>query len=240
MNNTLTNQFNSVLSQYQETYQKFLDSLNDINSNVNLVTLENSALFGGDVISKNKLSNITDCLTTCTTDMSCNGANFYTEDGTCSTIKNPKNVIPANKTTALVNPALYYNYQLQQLNKQLTDINKQIIILVNQQDNSNNSDKILNQQKIVTNNFNILNEERDKIMKMNDELNTINSANINSSLNVSMYYYRYIILLFIVGLMIFILISFSSSEQRGGGNNFKRDSIFLLLIIIFCLGVSQK
>ena len=240
MNNTLTNQFNSVLSQYQETYQKYLNSLNDINSNVNLVTLENTALFGGDTINTNKLSNVTDCLTSCTADASCNGANFYTEDGMCSTIKNPQNIIPANKTTALVNPALYYSYQLQQLNKQLTDLNQQIIILVNQQDNSNNSDKILNQQKIVTNNYNILNDERIKIMKMTDELNTINSANINSSLNVSMYYYRYIILIFIVCLMIFLLISFSSSEQKGGGNNFKRDSIFLLLIIIFCLGVSQK
>lgn len=240
MNNTLTNQFNSILSQYQETYQKYLNSLNDINSNVNLETLENTALFGGDTISTNKLSNVTDCLTSCTADASCNGANFYTEDGMCSTIKNPQNIIPANKTTALVNPALYYSYQLQQLNKQLTDLNQQIIILVNQQDNSNNSDKILNQQKIVTNNYNILNDERIKIMKMTDELNTINSANINSSLNVSMYYYRYIILIFIVCLMIFLLISFSSSEQRGGGNNFKRDSIFLLLIIIFCLGVSQK
>jgi hypothetical protein len=240
MNNSLTNQFNNVLSQYQETYQKYLTSLNDINSNTNLISLENNALFGGNTLNKSKLDNINSCVTSCTSDASCNGANFNTLNSICSLIQNAESIIPANDTTSFVNPALYYSYQLQQLNKQLTDINQQIIILVNQQDSSNNSDKIAQQKKIVTKNYNILNEERDKITQMTNELNTLNSANTNSSLTVSMYYYRYIIFIFIVGLLGFMLINFSSSQQIGGGNNFKRDSIFLLIIILFCLGVSQK
>jgi hypothetical protein len=217
MNNTLTNQFNNVLSQYQETYQKYLNSINDINSNANLITLENSALFGGTTINQNKLNDISDCSTSCMSDPSCNGANFSVENNICTLIKNPKNVLPANKITTLVNPALYYTYQLQQLNKQLTDINQQIIILVNQQENLNeNTDKIIKQKEIVTKNYAILNEEREKITQMSNELNAIDTANNNSSLIVLMYYYRYIILILIVGLLIFMLIKFSSREQRGG------------------------
>jgi hypothetical protein len=237
MNNSLTNQFNSVLSQYQETYQKYLNSLDNINSNANLITLENNALFGGNTISKNKLANLDSCTTACVSDVSCNGANFNTTNNMCSLIQSAERIIPSNRTTAIVNPSLYYSYQLQQLNDQLTSINQQIIAFVNQQENST---KIAKQKEIVIKNNNILNEEREKIKQMTDELNTLNSANVNSSLTVSMYYYRYLILIFIVGLLLFVLINFSSSSQRGGGNRFVRDSLFLLFIIISSLGISQK
>jgi lipopolysaccharide export LptBFGC system permease protein LptF len=237
MNNSLTNQFNSVLSQYQETYQKYLNSLNDINSNSNLITLENNALFGGNTMSKNKLDNLDSCTTACISDASCNGANFNTINNMCSLIQSAESIIPANKTTSIVNPSLYYSYQLQKLNDQLTSINQQIISFVNQQENSA---KIAKQKEIIIKNSNVLNEEREKIKQMTYEINTINSANVNSSLTVSMYYYRYLILIFIVGLLAFILISFSSSQQRGGGHRYIKDCLFLLLIIMSCLGISQK
>jgi hypothetical protein len=238
MNNLLTNQFNNVLSQYQETYQLYLTSLNDINSNTNLITIENSALFGGNVLNKSKLNNVASCETACTSNASCNGANYNTQNSICSLIQNAESIIPANKITSFVNSPLYYSYQLQELNKQLTEINQKIIILVSQQDNSNNSDT--QQKEILIKNYNILNEEREKIAQMTNEINTLNSANINSSLTVSMYYNRYIILIIIVGLLGFMLINFSLSKQTGGGNYFIRDCGFLLIIIMFCLGVSQK
>ena len=224
MNNSLTNQFNNILSQYQETYQLYLNSLNDINSNANLMTLENVTLFGGNILNKSKLTDINSCTTACVSDVSCNGANFNTQNSVCSLMQNAESIIPASDITAIVNPALYYSYKLQQLNKQLTDINQQIIILVNQQENT--TDNNAQQKEIVRTNYNILNEEREKIAQMTNKLNTLNSANTNSSLVVSMYYYRYVILTIIVLLLGFMLISFSSSPQRGGFNpifKFKQD-----------------
>jgi hypothetical protein len=69
------------------------------------------------------------------------------------------------------------------------------------------------------------------IKQMISDYDSINAANEESSLTVTMYYYRYLILVFIVGLLIFMLIKFSSSGQRGCGNNFIKDSTYLFLVI---------
>lgn len=235
MNNTLTDQFNTALSQYQATYTKYVNSLNNIKSKNNLMTLKNYALFGGTILSKNKLTNINDCKKNCLSNKSCNGLNFYTTNNVCSLIKNPQSIVPSKNTTTIANPVLYYSYQLQELNKKLININKQLINSVNLQENS---DKIKKQRIIMKNNYDILNKERAKIKQMINEYDSINSANENSSLTVNMYYYRYLILILIVGLLIFMLINFSSSGQRGGGNNFIKDSFYLFIVILLCLGIS--
>ena len=49
---------------------------------------------------------------------------------------------------------------------------------------------------------------------------TINSAQENGDIKVTMYYYNYIILLIIVVLLVLLFIKFSiSSEQIGGGKH---------------------
>lgn len=235
MDNNLTEQFNTALSQYQSTYTKYINSLNSINSNTNLITLNNYALFGGTIISKNNVTSINDCKKMCISNSSCNGVNFDTTNYICSLIKTPQYIIPSKNTTTIVNPALYYSYQLQELNQKLIDINKQLINSVNLQENS---DKIQKQKIIMNTNYNILTEERQKIKQMINDYDTINSANENSSLTVTMHYYRYLILIFIVGLLIFMLINFSSFGQKGGGKNFIKESFYLFIIILLCLGIS--
>ena len=238
MNNSLTDQFNSILSNYQNTYQKYLNSMKNINSNANLINVKNNTLIGGNIKSKTKQSNLNSCKTACISRKSCDGAIFNTSNNICSLIKDPVTIKYSKGNTAIVNPALYYSYQLQQLNKQLIDVNKQILVFVN--NNQEVSENVAKQRELVMKNYSILNQERDKITQMTDDLETISSVNTDTASIVSMYYYRYLILIVIVGLLIFMLINFSSSTQRGGGKNIFKDSLYLFLVIISCLGISQN
>jgi hypothetical protein len=85
-------------------------------------------------------------------------------------------------------------------------------------------------------NYNILNEERNKIQKIKKEFETLNSASENSELVATSNYYRFIALFFLSILLIFLLIKFAfTGQQVGGGNNFKNEAFFLFSIMLISL-----
>jgi hypothetical protein len=85
-------------------------------------------------------------------------------------------------------------------------------------------------------NYNVLNEERNKIQKLKREFETLNSASENSELVVTSNYYRFIALFFVSILLIFLLIKFSiTGQQFGGGNNFKNEAFFLFSLMLISL-----
>lgn len=165
----LSNNFNSLINEYQSTYHKYIDSINS-----------------------------------------------------------------GNKTDAM-----NYSYELQNLNAQLMDINKQI------SDNSNNSyskfqdsqNQSYQQQETINNNYQSLLEERIQIEKMIREYETLNRAYENGNINVTSNYYSYIALLFITILLVFLLLKYSfTGSQSGGGNNFGYlHNVYKFLPIILAL-----
>ena len=86
-------------------------------------------------------------------------------------------------------------------------------------------------------NYNVLNEERNKIEKLKKEFETLNSASENSQLVVTSNYYRFIALFFLSILLIFLLIKFAFTGQQvgGGDNNFKNEAFFLFSIMLISL-----
>ena len=85
-------------------------------------------------------------------------------------------------------------------------------------------------------NYNVLNEERNKIQKLKKEFETLNSASENSQLVVTSNYNRFIALFFLSILLIFLLIKFAfTGQQVGGGNNFKNEAFFLFSIMLISL-----
>jgi NADH:ubiquinone oxidoreductase subunit 3 (subunit A) len=116
----------------------------------------------------------------------------------------------------------YYSEQLQKLNQQLIDINKEISNTMNESYGSyvKNLDKSKEQEDALLQNYNVLEQEKQEIDKLVRQFQTLNSAQENGEVNVTMYYYHYIILLLIVILLCFLFVKFTvSSEQVGGGNN---------------------
>ena len=216
---SLSNQFNTLLSEYQSTYNDFITTINsDDNS---LTTVDNSAFNGSNTINTTTATNVSDCLSSCSSNTSCSGATFTTNNNNCTLSSGNGNIIQSTNSTAIVKQAMYYSYQLQNLNQQLLDINEQINNNINQSYSSyqKNLNDVSQRDQALQQNYVVLIGERENIKRMISEYETLNSAQENGDINTTMNYYNYIILVFIVILLIFLLLRFSiSSEQYGGSS----------------------
>jgi hypothetical protein len=239
-NQTLSNQFNTILTQYQNTYKSFIDSVNS--SNNNLVSVPNTLFTAKNTISISPNSSSKSCKKSCLSNASCSGATIDANNN-CTLSSGTGNIITSSDTTSFVPESVSYIYQLQGLNEQLISINQQIMNTSNndaeqyQQDEQNNSQK----KQMLQQNYQTLTQERDNIDKMLREFETLDSAYDNGTIVLTSNYYNYIALLLISILLAFMLMKFSTmgQQQTGGGNNFKKESLFLLGIMIVFLGLSK-
>jgi hypothetical protein len=216
---TLSNQFNSILTEYQTTYAEFMNTIKS--NDTSLTTVENSAFTGSSTINTNPVSSISDCSTACSSNTSCSGATFTTTNNNCTLSSGSGNIVNATNSTAIVQKGLNYSYQLQNLNQQLMDINEQINNSVNQSNTEyqNNLGQINERGQALQQNYTVLTGDRDRINLMIREFETLNEAQQNSDINVTMNYYNYIVLLFVAIFLVCLLLRFSvPSEQVGGGN----------------------
>lgn len=218
---TLSNQFNSLLTEYQTTYAEFMNTLKS--NDTSLTTVENSAFAGSGTINTSLVSSISDCTTACSSNTSCTGATFTTNsNNNCTLSSGTGNIVNATNSTAIVQKGLYYSYQLQNLNQQLMDINQQINTAVNQSNTEyqNNLGQINKSGQALQQNYVVLTGDRDRIELMIREFETLNEAQQNSDINVTMNYYNYIVLLFVAIFLVCLLLRFSvPSDQVGGGRN---------------------
>ena len=216
---TLSNQFNSILTEYQSTYAEFMNTIKS--NDTSLTTVENSAFTGSGTINTNPVSSISDCTTACSSNTSCSGATFTTTNNNCTLSSGSGNIVNSTNSTAIVQKGLYYTYQLQNLNQQLMDINEQINNSVNQSNTQyqNNLGQINERGQALQQNYLVLTGDRDRINIMVREFETLNEAQQNSDINVTMNYYNYIVLLFVAIFLVCLLLRFSvPSEQVGGGD----------------------
>jgi hypothetical protein len=233
----LSNEFNMLISQYQDTYKKYIDVINS--DNTNFKTVNNSAFYGQEQINTLSNTDLTNCEASCSTNSSCSGATFNTVSNNCTLSSGTGNIIKEQKSKAIVKEAMYYSYQLQKLNAKLIDINKQMM-----QSSTNNYNEFqksqqqnIEQENAMNNNYNTLSDERLQIEKMIREYETLNSAIENGNINVTSNYYNYIALLFIAILLIFLFLKFSfTGSQSGGGNNLNYlHSVYKLLPLFLAL-----
>ena len=242
----LSNQFNSLLTQYTDTYQNYISVLNSGSNS--LTTVPDSSFIGESNLSVLNNSSIDDCQSSCTSNSSCSGATFNNNSNSCTLSSGTGNIVSTPQSTAIVQQALYYSYQLQQINTQLLNINQQIMSTTNSSYGVFQQTKQQNQQQeqALKNNYQTLTQERIEIDEMVRQFETLNDAYNDGNINVTSNYYSYIVLVFIAIFLIFVLINFSiSGQQIGGGNNLKFVTNHFLMfgllgaIIIFTSSINK-
>ena len=234
----LSDQFNTLLTQYTDTYQDYINVLSS--NDTSLTTVPNSSFNGQSNISVTNTSSVNNCQTSCASNTSCSGATFNNTSSSCTLNSGTGTIIPAQQSTAIVQQAMYYSYQLQNLNSQLMAINQQMTNISNSSYDKFQQTQQQTQQQgdTLKNNYKTLEEERIQIAEMVREFQTIDAAYENGNINLTSNYYSYIILLIVAIILIIILLKFStSSEQRGGGNNlnFNSNSIFIFCLLGFII-----
>ena len=216
----LSNEYNMLITQYQNTYQKYIIVINS--DNETFKTVDNSAFYGQKQINTLNNTNVNNCKTACSSNSSCSGATFNTLSNNCTLNSGTGNVVKAQNSKAIVKEAMYYSYELQKLNAKLLDINKQIINISNSNYNKfqQSQQQNIEKENTMNNNYQTLSDERIQIEKMIREYETLNRALDNGNIIVTSNYYSYIALLFITIFLIFLFFKFSfTGSQSGGGNN---------------------
>jgi hypothetical protein len=237
----LTNQFNSLITQYQNTYQDFLNTIGS--TDVSFVSVPNSAYTGGSNINTTQNTTVNDCIASCSSNTSCTGATFNSQQNSCTLSSGNGSIISSSNQTAIVKQALYYSYQLQSINNQLTQTNNDIMNLANSssQKYQQNLNETSQKTQILQQNYDTLQEERKQIEQIIREYETLNSVQENGVINLTSNYYLYLILLVKVVVLIFLLIKFSSpNQQRGGGHNTFSPLIFWILAFIILFNSVYK
>ena len=156
----LSSQFNSLLVEYTDTYNKYINVLN---------TQDNGFTYASDsqFVGKSNLnvlgnSSVTACESECSTNTSCAGATFNNSVKSCTLGSGPGEIVYTNNSVAIVKKALYYSNRLKELNADMMSLNEQIIDLSknkNQQLNQNET-QTKEQNTIMINNHNVLLDER--------------------------------------------------------------------------------
>ena len=96
MDPSLSNQYNSLLNEYKQTYQKYLNSLHD--STNNMVTVPNTDFLGEAPLRSDSLNSVNDCLQSCSSTTFCSGATFNKNENVCSLRKGGGSIISSTST----------------------------------------------------------------------------------------------------------------------------------------------
>jgi hypothetical protein len=232
----LSNKFNSLLTQYQETYQDFLNTINS--NNDTLTTVPNSAFVGQNNINTIQGSSADNCLSSCSSNTSCSGATFDNNLNTCTLSSGTGNIISSKNQTAIVKQALYYSNQLKQLNNDLIRLNNSMMQNANTSMNNYSQSQKMNNEKaeILSKNYNTLQQERGDIDEMIRQYETLNAAYENGNVNVTSNYYLYVVYLLIAIFLVLLLLKTNVSSNQVGGGHIKVSPfllVFLAAVIIF-------
>lgn len=228
----LSNKFNSLLTQYQNTYQDFLNTINS-NSNT-LTTVPNSSFVGKNNINTIQNSSISNCLSSCNSNTSCSGATFDDNLNTCTLSNGAGNIISSTDKTAIVKQALYYSNQLKEINNELLSINNTMMQNATSNMNNYSQTQQLNSEKakILKSNYNMLEQEREEIVEMIRQYETLNSAYENGNINVTSNYYLFMVYLLVAIFFVLLFFRINLSTNQTGGGHVKVSPLLLFFLAV--------
>jgi hypothetical protein len=233
-----SNKFNSLITQYQETYQDFLNTINSNNNNFK--TVIDSAYIGENNVNTINDSSIDNCLSSCKSNEKCSGATFDDKLNSCTLTTGVGNIVNSENKTAIVREALYYSNRLKELNTELLSLNNSLIENTSVNMNEYLKTENTNNQKadILKQNYKTLENERIEIEEIIKQYQTLNAAYENGNIIATSNYYYYMFYLLIAIVLVFLFLKINTSDnQSGGGRGHITVSplllIFLSLVIIF-------
>lgn len=213
---------------------------------IDLITVPNSSYTGGSPIGTVYASNSQECMTYCYTSPSCTGATYNSQNNMCSLSSGDGSITNStNNNTAIVPQLVQYLDVMIVLNTRLTNINNQILNVTDQgQPIYNNlTAETTQKKKELSNVYNKLTAERDRIEKMVAEYSTLQDDEDNNINVINSNYLSYILLLALAILVIIVLMNIggksTTTNQYGGGslNKFTHIIIFVIVLVSFIMYV---
>lgn len=209
----LRQKYSNVLTQYKSSVADYINYLNA--NKKELVTIQGQAFNGTGSAGESSATTLQECVASCSNSKTCSGATFVSNEcqirtgdsPLMSSSENSYAIIPKGKQL-LINVEKY-NQQLLDINKQLTQKIKALEPLYDKTAN-----EVKNKNQELLENYNELIQERENIMKMLNDYETLENQENNNQIKVTQNYYWYILLVILAFLMIFLLYkTFGTSKK---------------------------
>lgn len=250
----LQQQYSNLLISYQQAVANYLNYLSQMNSTTeeNLIELPGKAYNGTGSAGASQATNLQDCIASCSNSSNCTGATFVSnqcllrtgDSPIISSSENSYAIIPKSKKLLLT---------MENINEKLINVNQNITRVMNKANPLYNSqvEQRFEQQQNLIQNYWKLNEEREKILSLLKEYETLDNTSINDKIKITQNYYTYIFLLILAVASIFILYKLSylgsstaimtPTVQYGGDLGINAYFIvFIIVIIILFIGYFTK
>jgi hypothetical protein len=218
--------YNNLLTEYRQavtdyvTYLKVDISNSTYNSSQKPLEIVNGYVYSGtSTISQIKVATVQECRASCSTTTGCTGATFNNNSNAqqtnCSLRSGNSVLTPSSSNdSAIVSRGKQLLLNIENLNTQLqtinTDIrrkNQTVEPLYSQQ-----KTKRTNNSKELTDQFNILTEERNKIKKLMQEYTTLDQKQEHGNIKITQNYGSFL-LLFAIAILIIIFLIWSSTSS---------------------------
>ena len=193
-----------------------------------LVDIQGQAFWGAESLGDGAVSSLAECKTMCSNKPKCTGATYNPDKKYCWVRGGAGKPVPSLENDYAIIPesAKYLNL-LQALNKRLTEINDEILNIVNT--NQPVYEGQIEELSVVLNkNVDLLSNERKKIMLQLQTHGDLNEAQAQTSITATQFYYIYLSIFVILIIIISILINISGTEPTSGSSS--------MVVIVFICG----
>ena len=219
-------------------------------NNENYVNIQGMAYIGKGNAGQSLANTIQECEAACSANSKCTGATFVA--GKCNLRTGDSPIIPSsNNSYAIISKGKQLLMNMEDLNKQLLEVNEEITNKINsgQPIYNNLQTKNLDKSKELIQNYKELEIERNNIQLLLDEYNTLDTTENENQIKITQNYYSYLLLFILTLAIIFVLIKIStqsissnvSSIQHGGELNINAYYIlFVIIVIIIIVNFSFK
>jgi len=204
----LENEFNLVMMEYEQAYQNYLN-IKISDSSYNYV--QGRILMGGTEILDSSSSDVTGCMTLCSNNTSCTGANYNTNNNSCILKSGVLTAIMTHDTNyAIITEISQLTNVLRELSEQLNNILNALTKSVNgliPKDEYEQEQKNIEIEKLYIK-YQMLNYDKKQIEIMINENNELNKQYNVSELNVKRYNFNFMLWIILAIVVLFIGIKF--------------------------------
>lgn len=238
----LQKKYSNLLVVYRAAVSEYILSLNtDSNLPIKVYNyIKDKAYIGGKSIGQSNVNTLQDCIASCSSNPKCSGATFISNR--CDIKSGDGQIIQSPNSYAIIPVSKYLLINIENINQQLIQINKQITdkIKIQKPHYYKNNIKIKEQTKELVNNYNNLTQERENILELLRQYETLDSIENQNQIKISQNYYSYILLLLLVIVIFYILYklsypNISQNVQYGGELNFNAYYLIFLIIILIII-----
>ena len=234
----LQQQYSNLLISYQQAVANYLNAASS--GQDPLVSIIGHAFNGTGTAGSSNATTLQNCIESCSSTSNCTGATFVSNQCLLRTGDSP--IVPSTfDSFAIVPESVKLLLIMENINQQLINVNQQItdeMTNANSLYDTQTTQRFQQQQSLIENYMELV-EERNKIMDLLKEYETLDNTSSNDQILINQRFYTYVFLSILAIAVIYLLfkISYPSESQPSTptvqyGGDLGISAYFILFIII--------